>query len=199
VPAARSARRFELTTAARGQIKIIVHRRASIYEEESGSYGSMVAGLGPELVVDACCYEDFHSKLVTDALQGCQTLKHFIHCGNLRAYNPTVKRPWIEDGPRGRPSGFYSLQQQLMEARLLQLHRDSSFPATVVLMAELVGQGWCPVTPQGLYDPTCFDALTKPGSWIMIPEQKAVLQFLDVRDAVAALCAMVAKRDAVTS
>lgn len=141
-------------------------------------------------MIDACCYEDYHSKLVTDALQGSQTLKHFIHCGNLRVYNPTVPRPWVEDGPRGRPCGFYSLQQQLMEARLLRLHKEASFPATVVLLGELVGEGWCPVTPQGLYDATCFDALTKPGGWIMIPEQRAVLQFLDVRDAVAAICAM---------
>ena len=136
-----------LRLAARSQIKIAVHRRASIHKE-SASYGSMVAALEGELVVDACCYEDYHSKLLTDALQGSRSLKHFIHCGNLRAYNPTVERPWVEDGARGRPCGFYSLQQQLMETRLLRLHEESQFPATVLLLAELVGEGWCPVTPQ---------------------------------------------------
>ena len=42
-----------------------------------------------------------------------------VHCGSLRAYSPTVQRPWSEDSSRGIPCGYYTLQQQQMEARLL--------------------------------------------------------------------------------
>ena len=146
------------------------------------------------MVVDACCYEDFHSKLLVDSLQASSScLSHFIHCGNLRVYNPTVLRPWKEDGPRGVPCGYYTLQQQLMETRLLTLSKTSNFPATVVLMGELVGEGWCPVTFQGLYDPSCFQAFAATPGWFMMPKQPTYLQFLDVHDAVSAICAMIDK------
>ena len=82
-----------------------------------------------------------------------------------------------------------------MEARLLHAHKDAGFPATVLLMGDLVGEGWCPLTFQGLYDPVCFVAL-KQGKWVMVPEQKALVQILDVHDAVAAVCSVLDRRDA---
>jgi pimeloyl-ACP methyl ester carboxylesterase len=80
-----------------------------------------------------------------------------------------------------------------MEARLHELYKSANFPATVLLLAELVGEGWCPLTFQGLYDPLCFQALSE-GKWVMVPERNTTLQFLDVRDAVDAICRMMDKR-----
>jgi nucleoside-diphosphate-sugar epimerase len=175
---------------------MVVHDRLHMEEQAAGSYGSAVAELGAEIIVDACCDEDHHCELLVDKLRHAKTLKHFVHCGSLRVYNPLVQRPWQEDGPRGEPCGYLTLQQQKMEARLLELHRTAGFPATVLLLGELVGEGWCPLTFQGLYDPTCFVAL-QAGKWVMLPQQQAILQILDVRDAVDAVCAMLAKPEAL--
>ena len=175
------------------RIKSVVHDRTA--PGSTQEYSRAIAALAGEVVIDACCYEDEDSKAVVDALQGSSSLCHFVHCGSLRAYNPTVQRPWSEDSSRGIPCGYYTLQQQQMEARLLHAHKDAAFPATVLLMGDLVGEGWCPLTFQGLYDPVCFVAL-KQGKWVMVPEQKALVQVLDVHDAVAAVCSVLGRRDA---
>ena len=176
---------------------MVLLNRERMDKENPGSYGSAVANLSADIVVDACCYEDYHCQHLIDKLRHSKPLRHFLHCGSLRVYNPLLPgRPWKENGPRGEPCGYLTLQQQKMETRLMELHKTAGFPATVLLLGELVGEGWCPLTFQGLYDPACFVAL-KTNKWVMMPKQQAFIQVLDVRDAVDAVCAMLAKPEAL--
>ena len=51
------------------QVTTAVHNRAQMELAAEGSYGKRIASLDAHLVVDACCYEDYHSHTLVTELQ----------------------------------------------------------------------------------------------------------------------------------
>jgi len=145
------------------------------------------------VVVDASCCTLEHCKGLATALRGTG-VQHLVHIGSAHVYSPSTPRPWTEDAPRGAACGVFAAEQQAMEAFLREEHRARNLPVTTMLLADLVGRGWTPVTPQGIHDAAVFDAIGSGGK-IMLPNARCYLQLVHAQDAARAVEAAIRLRD----
>jgi len=71
-------------------------------EDERGSFGELVAGLGPDVVIDLICFTEDSAGQLAEALEG--RVQHLLHCGSIWVHGPSASVPTREDAPR-RPLG----------------------------------------------------------------------------------------------
>ena len=134
-------------------------------EDASGTFGTRIAALEPEIVVDMISFTLDSTQQLVAALRG--KIQHFLHCGTIWVYghNPVV--PATEDQPLNG-IGSYGSQKAAIETWLLNEARRSGFPATVFRPGHIVGPGWTPLNPAGHFNNVVFaqiargDALTLP-------------------------------------
>ena len=111
------------------------------------------------------CYTMESARQLVDALRG--RVQHFLHCGTIWVHGHSVQVPTREDAPR-QPFGDYGCRKAAIEAYLLQVARDTGFPATALHPGHLVGPGWRPLNPAGNFNPEVFSLLAA-GSEVVLP------------------------------
>ncbi len=124
-------------------------------DSEGPGLAAKVADLKPDAVIDMICFKEFRARALVKALRG---VKHFISCGTIWVHGHSTVVPATEDLPR-RPFGEYGIQKAAIEAYLLEEHRSSGFPATVLHPGHIVGTGHVPVNPAGHKNPEIFSKL----------------------------------------
>ncbi len=128
--------------------------------EQSGVFGSVVAGLGPDAVVDLTCFTPEQARQLVEALDG----QHVVHTGSVWSYGPSALVPTTEDAPR-HPYGSYGVDKLAIERYLLG--EQDRVRATVVHPGHISGPGWLPIGPAGNLDPTVIDGLRADGSCLL--------------------------------
>src|ERR1700750_343248 len=78
--------------------------------ERDGAFGSLVAGLRPEAVVDLICFTPGQARHLVEALDG----QHLVHTGSVWSYGPSMVVPTTEDAPK-RPFGEYGVNKLAVE------------------------------------------------------------------------------------
>lgn len=124
--------------------------------DQQGTFGQQIAALAPDVVIDMICFTLDSARQITEALEG--KVQHFLHCGTIWVYGPSVVVPTTEEQPR-RPFGEYGIQKAAIEAYLLREARLNGFPATVLHPGHIVGLGWYPLNPAGHFKPEVFATL----------------------------------------
>jgi nucleoside-diphosphate-sugar epimerase len=124
--------------------------------EQAGEFGTLVAGLQPDVVIDLICFQLDSCQMLVKALRG--KVQHFLHCGTVWIYGPSVQVPADEGQPR-EPFGEYGIQKAAIEAYLLKEARAGGFPATALHPGHIVGPGWEPLNPAGHFNPQVFSKL----------------------------------------
>ena len=127
--------------------------------ERDGTFGSLVAGLRPDAVVDLMCFTPAQAQQLVDALDG----QHVIQTGSAWSYGASTLVPTTEDAPKN-PYGTYGIHKLAIEQYLLGQDR---VPATVVHPGHISGPGWMPVGPAGNLDPAVLDSLRSDGSCLL--------------------------------
>ena len=122
-------------------------------EDAAGTFGSRVAGLAPDAVIDLICFTPPSARQLAEALRG--RIRHLVHCGTIWVHGPSVRVPTVEEEPR-RPFGDYGCRKAEIEAYLLGEARRAGFPATVLHPGHIVGPGWAPLNPAGHFHPRVF-------------------------------------------
>jgi nucleoside-diphosphate-sugar epimerase len=112
-------------------------------DAEEPGMAAKVADLKPDAVIDMICFTESRARALVEALRG---VKHFLSCGTIWVHGHSTVVPATEDLPR-RPFGSYGLQKAAIETYLLEEHRRSGFPATVLHPGHIVGTGHVPVNP----------------------------------------------------
>ena len=149
--------------AAWRQVQQVQLDRAA--EEASGAFGSRVAALQPDAVIDMICFKPDSARQLVDALRG--RVQHFLHCGTIWVHGPSAQVPTTEQQPR-RPFGKYGIQKAAIEAYLLGEARAQGFPATVLHPGHIVGPGWAPLNPAGHFNPQVFGRIAR-GEELTLP------------------------------
>src|SRR6476661_4903356 len=111
--------------------------------EQDGSFGSSIAGLAPDAVVDLTCFTVDSASHIVDALRGRVEL--FAHCGTLWVHGIPGARPYDETTPR-EPIGEYGIRKAEIE-RYLMNEASEGFPATILHPGHISGPGWTPINP----------------------------------------------------
>jgi nucleoside-diphosphate-sugar epimerase len=127
--------------------------------ERDGAFGSLVAGLRPDAVVDFMCFTPVQAQQLVEALDG----QHVVHTGSVWSYGPSTLVPTTEDAPK-RPYGKYGLNKLAIEQYLMGQDRVR---ASVVHPGHISGPGWMPIGPAGNLDPAVIDALRADGSCLL--------------------------------
>jgi nucleoside-diphosphate-sugar epimerase len=127
--------------------------------ERDGAFGSLVAELRPDAVVDLMCFTVAQAQQLVEALDG----QHVVHTGSVWSYGPSTLVPTTEGAPK-RPFGEYGVNKLAIEQYLMDQDRVR---ATVVHPGHISGPGWMPIGPAGNLDPAVIDALRADGSCLL--------------------------------
>jgi nucleoside-diphosphate-sugar epimerase len=133
--------------------------------EAAGSFGSDIAALEPDIVVDMICFTLPSARHLVESLRG--RVRHFLHCGTIWVHGHNTAVPATEDQPLNA-FGDYGTQKAAIEDYLLGEARRSGFPATVFRPGHIVGPGWNPLNPAGHFDNAAFTQIAR-GEVLALP------------------------------
>lgn len=133
--------------------------------EKTGEFGTRIAALDPDIVVDLICFTPESSHQLVEALRG--RVQQLLHCGTIWVHGHSTQVPTTEAAAR-RPFGDYGVNKAAIEADLLREARQHGFPATVLHPGHIVGPGWTPLNPAGNFDPGVFTKLSR-GDELALP------------------------------
>ena len=140
----------------------VIDREAS---EGKGDFGTLIAALEPDAVVDLMCYLPSSARQLVEALRG--KVRQFVYCGTIFVAGHGVEVPTSEDVPRN-PFGEYGVNKAEIEAYLLDEAQRTGFPASVLHPGHIVGEGWTPLNPAGNFDAGVFVKLAR-GEEVELP------------------------------
>src|SRR6478609_10860563 len=136
---------------------VVCNREAA---EQDGQFGTLIAGLRPDAVVDLTCFTPAQARQLVDALDG----QHVVQTGSVWSYGPSAIVPTTEDAPK-HPYGQYGVNKLAVE-RYLTAEQDR-VRASVVHPGHISGPGWMPIGPAGNLDPGVLDSLMADGSCLL--------------------------------
>lgn len=163
VSVSRQRREPYHTHGAWQRVQQVVIDRAEA--EAAGEFGSQIAALKPDIVVDLICFTPESNQSLVEALRG--KIQHFLHCGTIWVHGHSAEVPTSEAAAR-RPFGEYGLNKAAIEHDLLREARQRGFPATVLHPGHIVGPGWTPLNPAGNFNPEVFAKLAR-GDELSLP------------------------------
>ena len=133
--------------------RVLVDREA---QDAEGTFGSRVAALRPDVVIDLVCFTAASARQLLDALRPSRPL--LVHCGTIWVHGPALQVPVTEDEPR-TAYGEYGTGKAGIEALLHQESRAGGVPAVVLHPGHISGPGWPVITPAGNLDPAAWTQL----------------------------------------
>jgi nucleoside-diphosphate-sugar epimerase len=139
-------------------VEMVVVDRA--VAEPEGGFGTLVAGLRPDAVVDLTCFTPSQARQLVDALDG----QHVVHTGSIWSYGASAIVPTTEDAPK-HPYGDYGVNKLAIERYLLG--EQTRVRASVVHPGHISGPGWMPIGPAGNLDPGVIWSLRADGSCLL--------------------------------
>ncbi|HEU4948406.1 MAG TPA: NAD-dependent epimerase/dehydratase family protein [Kribbella sp.] len=134
-------------------------------EDAAGTFGSTIAGLDPEVVIDLICFTQESARQLGEALHG--RVQQLLHCGTIWVHGASTAVPTREDAPR-HPFGEYGIAKAAVERYLLDAARRQGLPATIIHPGHISGPGWVPVNPAGNLDLEVFQKLAD-GTELALP------------------------------
>jgi len=146
--------------------------------EADRTFGTAIATLSPDVVIDLICFTLDSAAHLVDALRGRVEL--FLHCGTLWVHGVPKSRPYDETALR-EPFGEYGIRKAQIERFLLEA-AGGGFPASVLHPGHITGAGWVPVNPAGNLDLAVFARLAQ-GDRVALPDGgMATLQHVHADD-----------------
>ena len=125
-------------------------------EDEQGTFGTKIAALRPDVVIDLICFTAVSARQLVDALHPSRPL--LIHCGTIWVHGPALRVPVTEDEPR-TAYGEYGTGKAEIEALLHRETLAGGVPAVVLHPGHISGPGWPVITPAGNTDPAVWTHL----------------------------------------
>ncbi|GAA5126229.1 NAD-dependent epimerase/dehydratase family protein [Pseudonocardia adelaidensis] len=143
--------------------RVVVDRDA---EDAAGTFGTTVAAMEPDVVVDLVCFTPESAGLLVEALRPVRPL--LLHCGTIWVHGPVHRVPVTEDEPR-TPVGDYGTGKAAIERLLHRETRSGGVPSVVLHPGHISGPGWPVITPAGNLDPGVWRALAQ-GTPLPLPD-----------------------------
>jgi nucleoside-diphosphate-sugar epimerase len=142
--------------------RVVVDRKA---EEAEGKFGSRIAGLNADIVIDMISFELERTQQLVEALRG--RIEHYLFCSSIWVYGHATSVPSTETDPTNAID-TYGINKAKIEDWLLQQARRDSFPATCFRPGHIVGEGWVPINPQGNFNTAVFSLIAR-GEELVLP------------------------------
>ena len=150
-----AARPYRPHSAWKAVEQVNVDRRA---EEEKGTFGSRIAGLNADIVVDMISFKLEEVQPLIEALRG--KIGHYLFCSSIWVCGHATTVPSVETDPTNAIDE-YGINKARIELWLLQQARRDGFPATSFRPGHIVGEGWVPINPQANANPDVFTRIAR--------------------------------------
>ena len=134
-------------------------------EDATGTFGSRIAALQPDAVVDLVGFTEASTRELVHALSGMDRTPHLVHCGTIWTHGLSAALPLREDDTDKHPFGDYGVQKYEIER---YLRTQTEVPITVVHPGHISGPGWPVITPLGNLDPSVWTRLAA-GETLRVP------------------------------
>jgi nucleoside-diphosphate-sugar epimerase len=125
-------------------------------EDAEGTFGTRVAALRPDVVIDLICFTASSARQLIDALRPSRPL--LVHCGTIWVHGRAMRVPVTEDEPR-TAYGDYGTGKAAIEALLHRETLAGGVPAVVLHPGHISGPGWPVINPAGNLDPAVWTSL----------------------------------------
>jgi len=142
--------------------QVLVDRKAEVAE---GKFGSRIAGLNPDVVIDMLSFELEGTRQLVEALRG--KIEFYLFCSSIWVYGHATSVPSIETDCTNAID-TYGINKAKIEKWLLQQTRRNGFPATSFRPGHIVGEGWVPINPQANANPDVFSLIAR-GEELVLP------------------------------
>lgn len=142
--------------------QVLVDRAA---EEAEGKFGSRIAGLDADIVIDMISFELEGTQQLVEALRG--KIEHYLFCSSIWVYGHGTSVPSTEIDPTDA-FDTYGINKAKIEVWLSQQARRTGFPATCFRPGHIVGEGWVPINPQANANPDVFSLIAR-GEELVLP------------------------------
>lgn len=152
-----------LPHAAWAQIENHVLDREAL--EAKNKFGTAVAGLKADIVIDLICFTPASAAQLVAALKG--QIAHLIHIGTIWTHGRSTAVPTREDAPK-YPFGDYGIRKKEIEDQLLAAAHRDGLPVTLIHPGHIVGRGWAPLNAAGHFNPAVFETIAK-GAPLTLP------------------------------
>lgn len=163
VVVSRGSREAYLPDPAWEQVERVTLDRKAL--ESQNEFGTAIADLGPEVVIDLICFTRESGEQMVEALRN--KVRHYLSCGTIWVHGPSEVVPTTEAAER-KPFGEYGIHKAELEEYLLEVSRKEGFPATTIHPGHIVGRGWAPLNPEGHFDTSVW-ARIAAGEKLLIP------------------------------
>jgi nucleoside-diphosphate-sugar epimerase len=130
----------------RAVTRVVADREA---EDAAGTFGTRIAELRPDAVVDLICFTPSSAQQLVDALRPARPL--LVHCGTIWVHGRALRAPLTEDEPRTGYGAYGSGKAAVEEL----LHRETlagGVPSVILHPGHISGPGWSVITPAGNLD-----------------------------------------------
>jgi nucleoside-diphosphate-sugar epimerase len=135
-------------------------------EDAEGSFGTRIAALEPDAVMDLICFTAASARQLASALRPSRPL--LVHCGTIWVHGPALRVPVTEDEPR-TGYGEYGAAKAEIEALLHRETLAGGVPSVVLHPGHISGPGWPVITPAGNLDPGVWTSLAT-GQPLALPD-----------------------------
>ena len=142
--------------------QVLVDRKA---EEAEGKFGSRIAALNADVVIDMLSFELEGTRQLVEALRG--KIEHYLFCSSIWVYGHATSVPSVETDCTNAID-TYGINKAKIETWLLQQTRRNGFPATSFRPGHIVGEGWVPINPQANANPDVFSLIAR-GEELLLP------------------------------
>src|SRR5215510_14018196 len=142
--------------------QVLVDRKA---EEAEGEFGSRIAALNADVVIDMLSFELEGTRQLVEALRG--KIEHYLFCSSIWVYGHATSVPSVETDCTNAID-TYGINKAKIETWLLQQTRRNGFPATSFRPGHIVGEGWVPINPQANANPDVFSLIAR-GEELLLP------------------------------
>lgn len=126
-------------------------------EDRDGTFGSRIAALGADAVVDLVCFTESSAAALVDALRGTGT--HLVHCGSIWRAGVSHVLPITEQNGTP-PFGDYGVQKDAIARMLKEETASGGLVTTSLHPGHISGPGWTPIGPLGNLDTSVLTKLS---------------------------------------
>src|SRR6201994_38488 len=125
-------------------------------EDAAGTFGTGIAELQPDVVIDLVCFTASSARQLVEALRPQRPL--LVHCGTVWVHGPALRVPGTEDEPR-TACGEYGTGKQEIEALLHRETMAGGVPSVILHPGHISGPGSPVITPARHLDAPVWPAL----------------------------------------
>ena len=133
--------------------------------EADHRFGTEIAALGGDIVVDLICFTLDSARQLVEAVAG--DLDLLVHIGTVWTHGHSVAVPTLEEAVK-KPFGEYGIAKAEVEAYLLREASRNGLPVTIVHPGHIVGPGWVPLNPAGHFNPEVYATIAR-GELLTLP------------------------------